>query len=251
MWKDISVLSRGTRLAPCAAWEDRAMNIAEVMNWDVIAVTPGTSIQEAARLIVSHGVSGLPVVDDDGMVLGMVSDGDLIVRRRPRPRAPWWHDVLRGDDPAARDLRFAGDVTVAEVMTHPALTVGPDLPLAAAARVLDEYGIRRVPVVSGGRLVGLVSRGDLIRALARFPDAPAPLDGRLVAAMRSRINRGGWQSLAVVVEASDGVIALWGVVRSAAEREALEDLANTIEGVRHVDNRLAVEPGRSAGKPEA
>jgi hypothetical protein len=65
--------------------------------------------------------------------------------------------------------------------------------------------------------------------------------------MRSRINRGGWQSLAVVVEASDGVIALWGVVRSAAEREALEDLANTIEGVRHVDNRLAVEPGRSAG----
>jgi CBS domain-containing protein len=88
MWKDISVLSRGTRLAPCAAWEDRAMNIAEVMNWDVIAVTPGTSIQEAARLIVSHGVSGLPVVDDDGMVLGMVSDGDLVVRRRPRRALP-------------------------------------------------------------------------------------------------------------------------------------------------------------------
>jgi CBS domain-containing protein len=227
------------------------MNIAEVMNWDVIAVTPGVSIQEAARLMVFHGVSGLPVVDDDGMVLGMVSDGDLVVRRRPRRRVPWWHGVLSGENPASGELRLAADATVGEVMTHPALTVGPDLPLAAAARLLDQYGIRRVPVVSGGRLVGLVSRGDLIRALARLPDAPSSPDGRLVATMRTRINRGGWQSLAVVVEASDGVIALWGVVRSAAEREALGDLANTIDGVRHVDNRLAVEPDRPAGKREA
>jgi osmotically-inducible protein OsmY len=116
--------------------------------------------------------------------------------------------------------------------------------------VLDEHGIRRVPVVSGGRLVGLVSRGDLIRALARFPVAPPSPDARLVSAMRARINRGGWESRAVVVEASDGVIALWGVVRSPAEREALESLARTIEGVQHVDNRLAVEPDRSTWKGE-
>jgi CBS domain-containing protein len=135
-------------------------------------------------------------------------------------------------------------------MTRPALTVGPDLPVAAAAQVLDEHGIRRVPVVSGGRLVGLVSRGDLIRALARFPIAPPSPDVRLVSAMRARINRGGWESRAVVVEASDGVMALWGVVRSLAEREALESLARTIEGVRRVDNRLAVESDRSAGKRE-
>lgn len=222
------------------------MNVAEVMNWDVIAVTPGTSIQEAARLMVSHGVSGFPVIDDDGVVVGMVSDGDLVVRDRPRRRAPWWHGVLRGDDSSACEFPSAGDITIREVMTHPALTVGPDLPVAAAARVLDEHGIRRVPVVSGGRLVGLVSRGDLVRALARFPVTQASPDVRLVSAMRARINRGGWESRAVVVEASDGVIALWGVVRSAAEREAVESLARTIEGVRHVDNRLAVEPDRSA-----
>lgn len=226
------------------------MNIAEVMNWDVIAVTPGTSIQEAARLMVSHGVSGFPVVDDDGVVVGMVSDGDLVVRHRPRRRAPWWHGVLRGDDSSACEFPSAGDITIGEVMTHPALTVGPDLPVAAAAQVLDEHGIRRVPVVSGGRLVGLVSRGDLVRALARFRVALPSPDVRLVSAMRARINRGGWESRAVVVEASDGVIALWGVVRSAAEREAVESLARTIEGVRRVDNRLAVEPDRSAWKGE-
>lgn len=135
-------------------------------------------------------------------------------------------------------------------MTHPALTVGPDLPVAAAAQVLDEHGIRRVPVVSGGRLVGLVSRGDLVRALARFPVAPPEPDTRLVSAMRARINRGGWEPRAVVVEASDGVIALWGVVGSRAEREALESLARTIEGVRHVDNRLAVDSDHRAWKGE-
>ncbi len=246
MLRILRVYCAALRLHFAGSWEDGVVNIADVMNWDVVAVTPETSIQEAARLMVSHGVSGLPVVDEDGMVVGMVSDGDLVVRHRPRRRAPWWHGVLRGDDPSACEFRYASDITVGEVMTRPALTVGPDLPVAAAAQVLDEHGIRRVPVVSGGRLVGLVSRGDLIRALARFPVAPPSPDVRLVSAMRGRINRGGLGSLAVVVEASDGVVALWGVVRSAAEREALETLARTIEGVRQVDNRLAVEPDRSA-----
>ena len=222
------------------------MNIADVMNWDVVAVTPEASIQEAARLMVSHGVSGLPVVDHDGTVVGMVSDGDLLVRHRPRRRAPWWHGVLRGDDSSACEFPYATDITVGEVMTRPALTVGPDLPLIAAARMLDEHGIRRVPVVSEGRLVGLVSRGDLIRTLARLPVGPPSPETRLVTAMRARINRGGWECRGVVVEACDGIIALWGFVRSPAEREALETIARTIEGVRHVENRLAVEPDRLA-----
>ncbi len=141
------------------------MKAEEIMTTNVIAVSPKTAIHEAAELMVDHGVSGLPVVDDEGDVVGIVTEGDLILREKPGERMSWWRAFFADAQKLARDYQKAHGTTVAEVMTRSVITVSPDLPIESVALILDEHKIRRVPVVAGGRLVGIVSRGDLIKAL--------------------------------------------------------------------------------------
>jgi CBS domain-containing protein len=133
----------------------------------VITVGPATPIHEAARLMVEHRVSGLPVLAADGSVAGMVSDGDLIRRQRHRKETPWWHSLVTGAEQIARAYRKAVGTTVGEVMTRPAITISPVWGIEVVAAILDNRGVRRLPVVRDGRLVGIVSRADLIAALAK------------------------------------------------------------------------------------
>jgi CBS domain-containing protein len=142
------------------------MTIEDVMTRDVITVRPEALIHEAARLMATHGVSGLPVIDDGGQVMGIISDGDLILRQRPRKDKPWWRSFFANGERLAREYRKATGLTVGEVMTHPALVISPVFAIETAAAILETRGIRRLPVVRDGRLVGIVSRGDLIKALA-------------------------------------------------------------------------------------
>ncbi len=220
------------------------MKVEEIMTRDVITASPGNSIHEAARLMVDHGVSGLPVVGDDGSVIGIVSEGDLIVRQKPRERLPWWRVFFDTGEKLAREYQKAAGTTVGEIMTRSVITVSPDLPIESVAVVLDQHRIRRVPVVADGRLVGIVSRGDLIKALSTAP-APAgapPSDTRLIEEMRARLAREPWVSnRGIVIQAKDGVLALWGLVQTAAEKSALETMAHTIEGCKGIENNLVVK----------
>jgi CBS domain-containing protein len=220
------------------------MKVEDVMTRDLITVAPGASIHAAARLMVDHGVSGLPVVDDGGRLVGMLSEGDLILRQKPRSWPRWWHLFFDDGERLAREYRKATGVTVGEVMTAPVICVSPEAPLASAASLLAEHGIRRLPVVSGGALVGIVSRADLIKALAAAPEAgETPSDAQLVAEMKRRLAREAWTSeRQVVVEAHDGVLDLWGPADSDAEREALETMARSIPGCRGVDSHVVVRP---------
>jgi len=213
--------------------------VSEVMTRDVITVGPDASIHEAARLLVDHGVSGLPVVDDAGAVVGVLSEGDLIVRQKPRRPPPWWELFFRDGERLARDYQKAVGTTVAEVMTRKILYVSPQAPIAWAAALLDRHRIRRLPVLEHGRLVGVVSRGDLVKALAATPGAAAALsDAELVAEMKDRMEREAWISnRGILVEARAGVLTLWGMVESEAERAALETMARAIPGCGSVDNQ--------------
>jgi len=141
------------------------MTVEQIMTREVITVNPATSIHEAARLMVEHRVSGLPVMDGARLV-GIVSDGDLIVRQRRRTTTPWWHWFFVDGEELVQQYRRAVGTTVGDVMSHPVITISPAWDIAMAASILDSRHIRRLPVVVDGRLVGIVSRADLIRALA-------------------------------------------------------------------------------------
>lgn len=162
----------------------------QIMTRDVVTARPDMTIKAAAKLMAEHDVSGLPVVDARGRVLGVVSDGDVLGHPRPRrARRPWWRRLLRDDAGAPRDYRGAGETRVREVMTTPALAVPSDLAVVFAALLLSRRGIRRLPVVDGGRrLIGVVSRGDLVRAMARgaWRSSPALRELLALAAPRPR-----------------------------------------------------------------
>ena len=220
------------------------MKIREIMTRDVITVAPQTPIREAASLMVDHAVSGLPVVDEQGKLVGVLSEGDLILRQRARQRVPWWRAFFQDGERLAREYQKAAGTTVAEVMTKAVISVSPDLPIEAAALILDQRRIRRVPVVADGRVVGIVSRGDLVKVLAR---APSPVDGptsdsQLVSEMRARLAKEPWVSHhGIVVAAENGELQIWGLVASEAEKSAVETMARSLPGVKGVRSRLLVE----------
>ncbi|PYM13455.1 MAG: phosphoribulokinase [Candidatus Rokuibacteriota bacterium] len=153
------------------------MTVEEVMTREVVTVGPETTIQRAARLMVQHGVSGLPVVEH-GQLVGFISDGDLILRQRRRDPQPWWHRFFENGAQLAREYEKAVGTTVGEVMTRPVVTISSVFGIATAAAIMTNRNIRRLPVVRDGQLVGIVTRGDLIRALAdesaSSPEAAPP-----------------------------------------------------------------------------
>lgn len=220
------------------------MKIEEIMTRKVITVRPGATIHEAAQLMVDHGVNGLPVVDEGGRVVGIVSEGDLILRQRPRERIPWWRLFFGDGEQLARDYQKAHGTIVAEVMTRSVICVDPNLPIESAALILDERRISRLPVVAGGKLVGILSRGDLIKALAKAPAGEgAPLsDSQLVSEMKHRLYEEPWVSnRGIVVHARDGILSLWGLVATETEKSAIETMARTIEGAKGIDSHLVVK----------
>lgn len=220
------------------------MRVEEIMTKDVITVSPKTPIHEAAELMIDHGVSGLPVVDDAGSVVGIVSEGDLILREKPRERAPWWRLFFGDAERLAREYQKAHGMTVGEVMTRSLIAVSPDFPIESAALILDQHRIRRVPVVAEGQLLGILSRGDLIKALAKAPAHAGgpPSDERLVREMRARLAEEPWVSnRGIVAQTKDGVLSLWGLVLTETEKSAVETMARTIEGCKGIDSHLVVK----------
>jgi CBS domain-containing protein len=210
------------------------------MTPDVIVVGPDESVQKAARLMADHGISGVPVVDADGQLVGMISEGDLIMRQATRRSRPWWRAFFEDPDALAREYQRTTGTTVREAMTRAVVSVSPDLGLEAVSRILLDRGLRRLPVVEGGRLVGIISRGDIVKVLAATVAAPATAsDEQLATTMRGRMAAESWVPRGLLVEAHDGVIGLWGLVASDAERSALETMARAIPGCRAVENHLA------------
>src|SRR3970040_1876574 len=197
-----------------------SMRVEEIMTKDVITVSPKTPIHEAAELMIDHGVSGLPVVDDAGSVVGIVSEGDLILREKPRERAPWWRLFFGDAERLAREYQKAHGMTVGEVMTRSLIAVSPDFPIESAALILDQHRIRRVPVVAGGPL----------------PREHPAREGRARLAEEPWVSNRG-----IVAQAKDGVLSLWGLVLTETEKSAVETMARTIEGSKGIDSHLVVK----------
>jgi CBS-domain-containing membrane protein len=175
-------------------------------------------------------------------VVGVLGEHDLLARLAPRRRRRWWH-LLVETEKLAREYRMATGITVGEVMMCSPVTVSPATSLEVVLRLFDAPEVDLVPVVSAGRLVGAVGRRDLAAGLsASATAAAAPVwraDADLVAQMQERMARETWISRSrPTVEARNGVLTLWGVVASEAEKAALITMARAIPGCKGIEDRL-------------
>jgi CBS domain-containing protein len=147
------------------------MNAAQVMTVRPVIADPAMSVRDVAKLLLEHGISAVPVVDASGALLGIVSEGDLVRRGDVvrDERQSWWLEMLaEGEDLAPGFLAYvrSGERSVRDLMTREVITVDEEMPLPDVARLLEQHRIKRVPVLQEGRVVGIVSRADLVRALA-------------------------------------------------------------------------------------
>jgi CBS-domain-containing membrane protein len=218
------------------------MQASDIMTHKVVTVRRSTPLEDVVRLMLAHRISGLLVTEDDA-VIGIVSEGDLL--RRPEigtePRRRHWLELFGGETEAADYIRTHG-VTAGEVMTTDIVSVVETTPIEEIAEALESNHIKRVPVLRAGKLVGIVSRADLLRSLAsRLGARLQGSDGSIRAALLAEFScHASWAPLPaeVSVVVQNGVVHFWGYVRSAARRKAMIVAAERIAGVRHVEDHM-------------
>jgi CBS domain-containing protein len=225
----------------------------QIMTSDVITVGADSTIVEAADTMLRHHISGLPVVDAVGNLIGIISEGDFIRRaeigtQRKRGR---WLGFLVGHDRIASDFVHEHGRKVGEIMTPDPVTVTEDAPLDQIAQIMESNGIKRLPVVRGKRLVGMVTRSDFLAAVAgldRHAPNPSVADDDLRRAVSAAIGQASWRPYRLNVSVRDGVVSLRGVVNSDKSRRAAVVAAENVPGV--LDVRDSLEQAPSNPPPE-
>jgi CBS domain-containing protein len=209
------------------------MYVRDVMTTDVATVTPGTSLKEVAQILVGRAISGVPVVDIEGGVLGVVSETDLLAKERADPPGrdgplAWLVDPIEIVERRKLVARLAG-----EVMSAPAVTIPPNRTVASAAAAMLDHRVNRLPVVEDGRLVGIVTRTDLVRAFTR---SDAEVADEILADVLGRQMLLG--DHAVDVEVDAGEVLLSGVLGRRSQVELMPRLVARVPGVVGVENKL-------------
>jgi CBS domain-containing protein len=214
----------------------------DVMTTAILTVTPETDVGDIARTLLDAHISAIPVIAGDGTLIGIVSEGDLMHRAEAetRRRPSWWLRLLATpEEPAARYLKEFGR-RARDVMTKDVITVEPDTPLTEIAAILEKYHIKRVPVMEGGKLVGIVSRANLLRGVATWqkPSGVRVEDSALRALLLKALNEAELPMHLVNVTVTDGAVELWGVVDSALQIEAARAAAEATVGVVRFESHL-------------
>jgi CBS domain-containing protein len=227
------------------------MKARDVMTKTVVSVGPDAGVQDIARLLLERRISAVPVVDDRSRVIGMVSEGDLM--RRPESQtgesSSWWLDLLGGTEERARTYLKSHGLTARDVMTPEVIAVAENTPLEKIAALLERNRIKRVPVLRRKKLVGIVSRANLLHGLAaRGPARSATRTAKASReAVMAELRAAGLRTEFLNVVIAEGSLHLWGYVESATERKAAALAAKRTAGVRRVENHLAVMPARVIG----
>ena len=227
------------------------MNAADVMVTNVITVGLDACLQDVAHLLLTNRISAVPVVDSDGKVVGIVSEGDLMRRAEAGTgrRRSWWLSLLTGKEGLAAQYVKEHSRKVADVMTRDVITATPDTPLQDIANVLEKNSIKRVPIIKDGKMVGLVSRANLLQALASLRkqiEGGTPNDTKIRETVVQRLNAEPWlRSSLINVIVQDGTVELWGIVDSPTEKKAVRVAAEETPGVRAVNDNLIIRPAGS------
>lgn len=227
----------------------RTVQVGQVMTRDVVSVTPDTPIKDAATMLAERGISGVPVCDAEGNVVGVLSEADLLVKESGPQRATGGLFAWLVQTASAPDLAKLRAHTAGEAMTEPAITIGPDAPVTEAARQMVELGVNRLPVVEDGKLVGIVTRADLVRLFTRS-------DEEIAREIREDVaQRMLWiPAERLRVEVERGEVTLSGEVDTEVEAELLEKRIPLVPGVVGVRSSLTWSldrKGRSVGHAES
>ena len=225
------------------------MKAEDVMTRAVITIDPDATVLQAARLMLQHHISGLPVVDKDGRLVGVLSEGDFLRRRETKTerKRSRWLEFLMGPGRMAAEYSHSHGSKVSEVMTTGVQSVEEVAPLEDIVALMERKRIKRVPVLCGGELVGIVTRSNLMRAMVSLARGAPPV-AKGDAAIRDRLlaefKKEAWAPIATVdVQVTDGVVELWGAVFDERQREALRVAAENIPGVKAVKDNLSwIEP---------
>jgi CBS domain-containing protein len=233
---------------PSQDWET-LMKASDVMTRNVVITASDASVLDVLQLLLQHNISGLPVVDRSGNVVGIVTEGDFLRRaetgtERKRPR---WLEFVVGPGALARDYVRSHARKVAEVMTSDVTAVTEETELGDIVSLMEKRRIKRVPVVRGTKLVGIVSRANLLRALASVSAeiSPSPQSDEVIRkGVLAELDRQSWgppHMIDVVVR--NGVVELWGTVIEPDQRDAARVAAETVPGVKAVKSHIAwIEP---------
>jgi CBS-domain-containing membrane protein len=225
------------------------MLASDIMTRHIVSIGRDAPIREAIRLMLDNHVSGLPVVDAAGKVVGILTEGDLLRRSEiatEKHRWQWLEFVLGPGRRASEYVRTHGRV-IDELMTREVVGVGANTALGDIVALMERHRIKRLPVLDNGTLVGIVSRADLLAALARALDAqqaPAAGDDDIHARILAELEKAAWAPRAgLTITVTDGVVDLNGVVFDEPERRALRVAAENVPGVKAVSDHLVwVEP---------
>lgn len=221
------------------------MRAVEVMTTKVITVGEDASVAEVAKLLAEGGISAVPVVDKENRVIGMVSEGDLLHRTETGTEKcrSWWLEMMASTNQLAGDYIKSHSSNVKDVMTRDVISVSDTTPLADIAILLEANRIKRVPVVRDGKLVGIVSRANLVRALAMTANEPssnAQVDDNTIRdKLLAELKAQKWAEVSPAnVTVKDGVVHLWSSYLSEQEKRALVVAAENTPGVRRVEDHM-------------
>jgi CBS domain-containing protein len=223
------------------------MQAKDIMARDVITIGEASSVKDVAAILLDHGISAVPVVDASGRVTGMVSEGDLLHRSETgtERRRSWWLKLFADADVLAEDFVKEHSRQVTDVMTRNVITARPDTELVEIAELLEKNRIKRVPIVEDGKLVGIVSRANLVQALTRQPMESEKFEGLDDSEIRDRIlarlQAEPWSTSWLNVRVDKGVVELWGSATSSAQKKAARIAAELTPGVVRVEDNVAVQ----------
>jgi CBS domain-containing protein len=224
---------------------EAAMKAKDVMTSPVTSVEPDASIWQAVRIMLQRRISGLPVINKDGRLVGMVSEGDFLRRAETgtQQRRSHWLDFLLGPGRLADEYTRSHGRKVQDIMTSDPVTVTEDTSLDAIVRTMEKRRIKRLPVVRGNDVVGIVTRANLVHALAGVARELMPTTTSDEAIRERLLNElakeEAWAPVGLIdVMVRDGVVDLWGTITEARQRQALIAAAENVPGVKAVHDHL-------------
>jgi CBS domain-containing protein len=225
------------------------MQASDVMTRTVTCVDEHAPIAEALHLMLGKAIGALPVIDSQNQLVGIITEGDLLRRAEMamEQHAAWWKNLLFGQWYAAREYVHSHVRSVGSIMTRETLCIAEDTPLSTIVQIMEQEQVKRLPVTSGRKVIGIVTRRDVLRSYSSNADKPfaaTPSDAKLLAQIDAELVSQRWSPLRnIEISSEHGVVSMVGTVSRVKTREALRDLVRKVPGVRDIHDELLVTPG--------